>query len=195
VQDWVEEVFEDEVVEEEELLRVQHEIERLHEEHESIMRRQVALQCTKARRQHKQRVSKACRAIVHHQHPSPARDEARASAQTNATSTHANPPPPLPPYNQILHQPPLPLSHLGTIVPKSPLANHLQRAPWTSHYRSTPPPKYHDNTDPHKFLMCYEATIASADGDEAILAKSLIISLEDVVANWYSRLSPKCIYS
>jgi hypothetical protein len=43
--------------------------------------------------------------------------------------------------------------------------------------------------------MCYEATIASADGDEAILAKSLIISLEDVVANWYSRLSPKCIYS
>jgi hypothetical protein len=49
----VEEVFEDEDVEEEELLRVQHEIERLHEEHESIMRRQAALQCTKARRQHK----------------------------------------------------------------------------------------------------------------------------------------------
>jgi hypothetical protein len=31
--------------------------------------------------------------------------------------------------------------------------------------------------------MCYEAAIASAGGDEATLAKSLIISLEDVVAN------------
>jgi hypothetical protein len=32
-------------------------------------------------------------------------------------------------------------------------------------------------------------------GDEATLAKSLIISLEDAVANWYSRLPPGCIYS
>jgi hypothetical protein len=36
--------------------------------------------------------------------------------------------------------------------------------------------------------MCYEATIASAGGDEATLAKSLIITLEDTTANWYSRL-------
>jgi hypothetical protein len=43
--------------------------------------------------------------------------------------------------------------------------------------------------------MCYKADIASADGDEATLAKSLIISLEDAAANWYSRLPPKCIYS
>jgi hypothetical protein len=43
--------------------------------------------------------------------------------------------------------------------------------------------------------MCYEATIASTRGDEATLAKSLIISLEDGAANWYSRLPPKCIYS
>jgi hypothetical protein len=27
------------------------------------------------------------------------------------------------------------------------------------------------------------------------MCKSLIISLEDVIANWYSRLQPKCIYS
>jgi hypothetical protein len=40
--------------------------------------------------------------------------------------------------------------------------------------------------------MCYEATIASAGGDEATLAKSLIISLD---TNWYSRLPPRCIYS
>jgi hypothetical protein len=43
--------------------------------------------------------------------------------------------------------------------------------------------------------MCYEAAIASAGGDEATLAKSLIISLEEDVASWYSRLPPKCIYS
>jgi hypothetical protein len=36
--------------------------------------------------------------------------------------------------------------------------------------------------DPRKFLMCYEAAIASIGGDEAALAKSLIISLEDVAA-------------
>jgi hypothetical protein len=43
--------------------------------------------------------------------------------------------------------------------------------------------------------MCYEAAIASAGGDEATLAKSLIISLEDTTANWYSRLPLCCIYS
>jgi hypothetical protein len=42
--------------------------------------------------------------------------------------------------------------------------------------------------------MCYEAAIASTGGDEATLTKSLIISLEDVAANWYSRLLPRCIY-
>jgi hypothetical protein len=43
--------------------------------------------------------------------------------------------------------------------------------------------------------MCYEASIASAKGDEATLAKSLIVSLEDAIANWYSRLPPGCIHS
>jgi hypothetical protein len=38
--------------------------------------------------------------------------------------------------------------------------------------------------------MCYKVVIASAGGDEATLAKSLIISLEDAAANWYSRLPP-----
>jgi hypothetical protein len=56
-------------------------------------------------------------------------------------------------------------------------------------------PKYHGNIDPCKFLMCYEAAIASAGGDEATFTKSLIISLEDVATNWYSRLPPRCIYS
>jgi hypothetical protein len=49
--------------------------------------------------------------------------------------------------------------------------------------------------DPCKFLMCYEATIASAGGVKATLAKSLIISLEDATTNWYSRRPSRCIYS
>jgi hypothetical protein len=110
------------------------------------------------------------------------------------------PPPPSPPHNQIPHQPhqPPPLQNhlfqlplppqMGTIDPKSTLVEHLQLTPWPLHYRAMPPPKYHGNTNPHKFLMCYEAAIALAGGDKANLAKSLIISLEDAAANWYSRL-------
>jgi hypothetical protein len=43
--------------------------------------------------------------------------------------------------------------------------------------------------------MSYEAAIASVGGDEATLNKSLINSLEDAAANWYSRFPPGCIYS
>jgi hypothetical protein len=57
------------------------------------------------------------------------------------------------------------------------------------------PPKYHGNADPCKFLMSYKAAVALAGGDEATLAKSLIISLEDAAAKWYSKLLPVCIYS
>jgi hypothetical protein len=63
------------------------------------------------------------------------------------------------------------------------------------HYRATPPHKYQKNANPRKFLMSYKAAIASGGGDEATLVKSLIISLEDAAANWYSSLPPGCIYS
>jgi hypothetical protein len=43
--------------------------------------------------------------------------------------------------------------------------------------------------------MCYKATIASVGGNKATLTKSLIISLQDAMANWYSRLPLGCIYS
>jgi hypothetical protein len=43
--------------------------------------------------------------------------------------------------------------------------------------------------------MCYEAAIALTGGDEATLAKFLIISLEDAATNWYSMLPSRCIYS
>jgi hypothetical protein len=120
--------------------------------------------------------------IPHHQPPPPPH---------NNILHHLQPPPP---HNQYF-QPPPPLQQFGTTDPKSPLANHLHLAPWPLQYRATPPPKYHGNTDPHKFLMCYEAAIASAGGDEATLTKSFVISLEDAAANWYSRLPLRYIYS
>jgi hypothetical protein len=67
---------------------------------------------------------------------------------------------PASPQNHLL-QPPLP-PQMGTIDPKSPLAEILQFAPWPLHYRAVTPPKYYGKTDPRKFRMCYEAAIASA---------------------------------
>jgi hypothetical protein len=43
--------------------------------------------------------------------------------------------------------------------------------------------------------MSYEAAIASSGGDDITLAKSFIISLENVVVNWYARLPPRSITS
>jgi hypothetical protein len=52
VEDWEDETFEDEVVEEVELARVHQEIGRIRQEQEAITRRQASTQCVKARRQH-----------------------------------------------------------------------------------------------------------------------------------------------
>jgi hypothetical protein len=43
--------------------------------------------------------------------------------------------------------------------------------------------------------MFYEASIASAAGDNTTLAKSVIIVLENAIANWYARLQPRSITS
>jgi hypothetical protein len=71
-------------------------------------------------------------------------------------------------------------------TPQTPRVHSLNI--YNSHHglpttESHPHLKYHGNTDPCKFLMCYEAAIASARGDEATLAKFFIISLEDAAAN------------
>jgi hypothetical protein len=43
--------------------------------------------------------------------------------------------------------------------------------------------------------MSYEAAIVLFGGDEATLTKSFNISLENAVANWYTRLPPRSITS
>jgi hypothetical protein len=43
--------------------------------------------------------------------------------------------------------------------------------------------------------MTYEITVASAGGDDPIMAKSFIMACEGPVANWYSYLPPRSILS
>jgi hypothetical protein len=127
--------------------------------------------------------------------------EQRSDQQSGQRHHHdANPPPP---PNYHFSHPPSPLHNhyippppqLGSIDPKSPLAKHLQLTLWPLHYFAATPPKYHRNANPRKFLMSYEAAIASTGDDEATLTKSLIICLEDAAANWYSKLPSGCVHS
>jgi hypothetical protein len=135
------------------------------------MRRQAAAQQAKAQRQH---ISREPVRLAELQYAvGILRQQEQRLDQQMGQRQHrdANPPPPPPLNNHILHNlPPSqphnpyipPLPQLGTINPKSPLANHLQLAPWPPDYRAATPPKYHRNTDPRKFLMSYEAAIALA---------------------------------
>jgi hypothetical protein len=173
------------------------------------MRRQEVAQCTEARRQH---INRERVRLTELQYVIANKSSGKTHRQIRGNSTST----PTPTTSaKIQHSPatptklPHPLS-LTTITvaqpirptsttirhhrPKRPLGNHLQLAPWPSYYQATPH-KYYGNTDPHKFLMSHETAIASAGGDDATLAKSLIISLEDTAANWYSRLPAGCIYS
>ena len=49
--------------------------------------------------------------------------------------------------------------------------------------------------DPHQFLMSFEAVVASAGGNETVLAKSFVIVAEGDTLAWYSMLRPGSIYS
>jgi len=66
--------------------------------------------------------------------------------------------------------------------PTSPLFPQLQLTPWPFGYKPTQLPKYNSSADPTQFLMTYEATIASAEGDDPNMAKSFIMACEGPVA-------------
>ena len=42
--------------------------------------------------------------------------------------------------------------------------------------------------------MSFEAAVASAGGNEAVLAKSFVIAAEGDALAWYSMLRPSCVY-
>ena len=74
----------------------------------------------------------------------------------------------------------------GTFDPNSPLSAALQHTPWPLGYKPTQLPRYNGSEDPTQFIMAYEATIASAGGNDPIMAKSFIMACEGPLANWYS---------
>jgi hypothetical protein len=102
-------------------------------------------------------------------------------------------------YSSTSHSNILSKTHItsqdNNIDSKCLLADNLQLASWPLQYREAPPPKYYGESDPGKFLMSYEAAIASFDGDKTTLTKSFIISLENAAANWYARLPLRSITS
>jgi hypothetical protein len=126
------------------------------------------------------RKSNPNRAAVSNRKPSPTRAwtlNARTFATTTTTTTTA--------------------STLESVVAvmETNTGQHRQQVPLGWQYRAVPPPKYYRESDPQKFLMSYEAAIASSGGDDMTLTKSFIISLENVAASWYARLPPRSIAS
>ena len=74
--------------------------------------------------------------------------------------------------------------------PTSPLSITLQCTSWPYGYKPIQLPKYEGLFDPAQFIMTYEATIASAGGDDPIMTKSFIMACEGPVASWYSYIQP-----
>jgi hypothetical protein len=78
---------------------------------------------------------------------------------------------------------------------RNPLAPHLQVSPWPANLRAGTYPKYNDSTDPAKYIVSYQVAVASPRGDDAMMAKSFIITLEGPTLTWYTRLPPLSIDS
>jgi hypothetical protein len=79
--------------------------------------------------------------------------------------------------------------------PKSPLSEGIQTSPWPVTYKPITLSKYNGKSDPHQFIMSFEAAVASAGGNDSVLAKSFIIAAEGDALAWYSMLKPSTIYS
>jgi hypothetical protein len=77
----------------------------------------------------------------------------------------------------------------------SPLALELQATPWPLSYKPPQLPMYDGHSDPKQFLMSYEATISSYEGNTAVMAKSFIMAVKSVTQTWYSSLRPGTITS
>ena len=106
-----------------------------------------------------------------------------------ATPTVTIPPPVISPTtmpSQVMWRP---------IDPKSPLSEGIQQLPWPTAYKPITLPKFNRKTDPHQFIMSYEAAVASAGGDDAVLVKSFVIAAEGDALAWYSMLKPSTVYS
>jgi hypothetical protein len=77
----------------------------------------------------------------------------------------------------------------------SPLSAELQATPWPPSYKPPQLPMYDGHSDLKQFLMSYEATISSYGGNTAVMAKSFVMAVKNVVQTWYSSLWPGTITS
>jgi hypothetical protein len=77
----------------------------------------------------------------------------------------------------------------------SPLAAELQAIPWPPSYKPPQLPMYDGHSDSKQFLMSYEATISSYEGNAAVMAKSFVMEGKNVAQTWYSSLRPGTITS
>jgi hypothetical protein len=77
----------------------------------------------------------------------------------------------------------------------SPLAAELQAIPWPQSYKPPQLPMYDGHSDPKQFLMSYEATISSYEGNAAVMEKSFVMAVQSVAQTWYSSLRPGTITS
>ena len=83
----------------------------------------------------------------------------------------------------------------STLDLRSPLSEGLQTSPWSATYKPITLPKFNGKADPRQFLMSFEAAVASAGGNETVMAKSFVIAAEGDALAWYSMLKPGSIYS
>lgn len=84
--------------------------------------------------------------------------------------------------------------NVETIDLTSPLSKELQRHPWPFGYKPRIP-AFDGKSSPNKFIASYETAVISAGGDNTTLAKSLIMSVEDIAHDWYMSLKPLSINS
>jgi hypothetical protein len=91
----------------------------------------------------------------------------------------------------------------------SPLSAELQATPWPPSYKPPQLPMYDGHSDPKQFLSILqatsashvrrtlrsEATISSYGGNTAVMAKSFVMAVKNVVQTWYSSLRPGTITS
>jgi hypothetical protein len=63
----------------------------------------------------------------------------------------------------------------------------LQAIPWPQSHKPPQLPMYDGHSDPKQFLMSYEATISSYEGNAAVMA------VRNVAQTWYSSLRPGTI--
>jgi hypothetical protein len=80
------------------------------------------------------------------------------------------------------------------IDPRSPLLEGIQTSPWPPSYKPITLPKFNGRMDPYQFIMSFEVAMASAGGNEIVLAKSFVIAADGDALAWYSMLRPSSVY-